>query len=394
MMDFIHSILSPLIAEVSSHWSHIWEMVLLFPLLGETPTAPGTYVNPDDPDHITIVHEDGSTTTTPNRDLDHGTTGTSTGSGGDLVYNADTNSWGYPAAESPDYSEYFASMEESLDAQMALAERQMQIAEDQARMADLQFDFYKENYLPVINDLIAEANTGIDPNYSAQLAGERVGLSYDAAQGAQDRNLERTGINPQDALYEGMDDTMARDKTAAVVGARNNARLGAIDTNQARQMEVASMGAGVPVNASGALTASANSVAGAASSTALGYQGMATAQQQQIAAQQMAASTQNTATYTQAQFNQNAAYANSMAQAQAQAQMYGAMGTLAGAGLAYGMSGSSTPSATSQVSNTLTPMYGGSASTIGTGSTPYMSPGLTGANYYQPDPSGAFTLNP
>jgi hypothetical protein len=94
------------------------------------------------------------------------------------------NDAGYHAS-APDYSEYYAAMSEQLALQTELAERQLAIAERQAEMSEAQFDFYKENFLPSLEELLSQAERGVVVDYAATIAGQMSRSSTDAAKVSQ-----------------------------------------------------------------------------------------------------------------------------------------------------------------------------------------------------------------
>jgi len=235
--------------------------------------------------------------------------------------------------EAPDYSEYFDAMAENLAAQQAIAERQLEIAEQQAAMAMERYDWWKENFLPSINDLIEQAETGIDTEYTADLAGNRVRLNYDAANEATQREMERLGVNPMDELYTGLDDSMQRQEAAAEVDARNNARTSAIDANQQLQLQVAAMGLGVPTSSLQSSNASSQTLADSAATRNAGAATIGTANANVATAQQQATMNANQAAYNQQQLNNEAAFNANMNQAQYNNAMFQSFGTFAGMGL-------------------------------------------------------------
>jgi hypothetical protein len=226
-------------------------------------------------------------------------------------------------------------MSEQLALQTELAERQLAIAERQAEMSEAQFNFYKENFLPSLEELLSQAERGLDVDYAATIAGQMSRASTDAAKVSQTNELSRLGVDRSADVYAGLDSNIEDAAKTAEADARNMARRGAVDTNQQMQLQVAGMASGVPITAQSALNQSAGSLAGAAATAANASAGVNSVMQSQANANQQAALTANQAAYSNAQFQADASFANQMAQAQAMNQMYSAAGSLAGAGVTY-----------------------------------------------------------
>jgi len=261
-----------------------------------------------------------------------------TTTGGQVVWGADGKYSPYYSFEAPDYSEYFGIMNENLDAQKELADKEIAIAERQMELAEQQLDFYKTNFLPIIKDQIELAKTGIDPEYSADIAGESVSAGMQASAGAADREMRRLGVSDQSGLYSGIDDSMERSEKLAVVDARNQARVKTNETNDQMKYEVAAMGAGVPATGFNALSQSANTLADASATQAMGAGGVASVASSQASADLAGTLSANQAMFDQSQFEATTAQNQSIAEAQMLGAMLGAAGTLGGAMIGYGMS--------------------------------------------------------
>lgn len=235
------------------------------------------------------------------------------------------------SVEAPNYDEFYARMNASLDKQNELAQQQIDIAKRQADMAEQQFSFYKENFLPVITDLIGKADRGIDTDYASVLAAQRTDAGMKTMAGAAGRDLQRLGVNRQDELYAGLDQQSEEARKFATTGSKNVARMEAVDASDRRRMEVAGMASGVPTLGTSALTSTANTLAGAAATGMNAQAGLNAVQQQQANAQFNQTTLANQNVYANAQFQADASFANTMAQAQAMNSLFQGAGTLGGA---------------------------------------------------------------
>lgn len=148
------------------------------------------------------------------------------------------------------------------------------------------FDQYTNNYVPVQNQTITDAmNLGNaqDQTQKAGVAGAQVQSSFATQQGANQRAMERMGVNPGSGAALALGQDAATSEAAQQSGAMNNARTQAINAGITQRTAIANQGAGL-VGASTNLANSATSATGSALGAADAQQSQyLTTQQQQDA---------------------------------------------------------------------------------------------------------------
>ena len=85
-----------------------------------------------------------------------------------------------------------------------------------------QYGDWKEKYDPVFDQMMAEIDSGITPDYAA-IAGD-VNKSFDTAQDMERRQMQRYGVNPQDGAYSESERDYGIARSTAHSGIRNQAR--------------------------------------------------------------------------------------------------------------------------------------------------------------------------
>jgi hypothetical protein len=85
-----------------------------------------------------------------------------------------------------------------------------------------QYGDWKEKYDPVFDDMMAEIDSGITPDYAA-IAGD-VNSSFESAQDQERRELKRYGVKPADGAYGKSERDYGIAKSTAHSGIRNQAR--------------------------------------------------------------------------------------------------------------------------------------------------------------------------
>lgn len=137
--------------------------------------------------------------------------------------------------------------------QRGALDAQTEIAMQQLEMAREQWDYYKTNYQPLEQDIIADARKSGTPEAQEAAAGRAVagvrqqfGISRDTAQ----RGLERYGLNPSDPTYQSMllDSNLSEAATSA--GSANAAREGERNLGYTKMIQALSLGKGLPTEAS------------------------------------------------------------------------------------------------------------------------------------------------
>lgn len=127
--------------------------------------------------------------------------------------------------------------------------REDEFRERELDQADRQFDWtkslYDENksrYDPVFENMMSQIDD-VEPDYGA-IAGD-INSSFDAQQGAEERNMRRYGIRPDDGQARAAGRDWGIRKAATHVGARSAARQGAKDKRFSRYADVYNVGQGI-----------------------------------------------------------------------------------------------------------------------------------------------------
>lgn len=221
--------------------------------------------------------------------------------------------------------ENMAFMRDLAEKQIALNERQVAIAEEQQAMSKDRYAYWKSQYMPLEMQLVGQVGQGIDPNYASARAGADVTATFDKAQQAQARNMERRGIDASSPAYAQQQAQLAIARAAAEAGARNQARNVTNDTNFSRRYSVAGLGRDLPQQAASMSGLAANTYGAAAGTLRGAAQTYNTGFQGQMQAAQMGIGVD--------QFNANREYQQDALRAQRQGQMWNAVGSLVGTGL-------------------------------------------------------------
>ncbi|MCC4269217.1 hypothetical protein LL254_00655 [Marinobacter nauticus] len=101
------------------------------------------------------------------------------------------------------------------------------------QLSRAQWEDWKARYLPRVEQLAAEAT---DPNAAlnaATQAKDAVGLAFDSAETVNNQNRQRYGVALTPAQLEAQDRAMKIGRSAATVSAGNEARISALDRQQA-----------------------------------------------------------------------------------------------------------------------------------------------------------------
>lgn len=134
----------------------------------------------------------------------------------------------------------------ALDAQNAIAEEQLAMAREQ-------WDYYKSNYQPLEQGVIADAQTAGSPELQEAAAGRAVadvrqqyGISRDMA----NRGLQRYGLDPSDPTYQSMLLDSNLNEAATSAGSANLARENERNLGYTKKIQALSLGKGLPTEAS------------------------------------------------------------------------------------------------------------------------------------------------
>ena len=140
---------------------------------------------------------------------------------------------------------------------------QAQIARQQAAIAQEQWDTYKELYQPLEKNMVAGAMNYDTPERreaEAAAAGADVNASFGRQTGSVARQLASYGVNadPSGGQFGSTLRILAGQGAAAEAGAKNVARRNVQDTAWARQVQMASVGRGLPAVSAANMNGAAN----------------------------------------------------------------------------------------------------------------------------------------
>lgn len=120
----------------------------------------------------------------------------------------------------------------------------------QTQIAREQWDRYRERFMPLEDQMVAEAQDYDSPERFAEAAGEAsadVGLGFARA---RDRLTRTPGLDPSSAGYSASMIGLNASQAASDATAQNAARRGVRDTGYARRLDALSLGKGLPAQAS------------------------------------------------------------------------------------------------------------------------------------------------
>lgn len=171
------------------------------------------------------------------------------------------------------------SADAQLDLEREFRQKEMDLANNQFDFAKGQYQDYKDKFDPLFYDIRGMMDD-TEPDYGA-IAGD-VNMAFEAQRGADQRNMRRYGIRPDDGAARAANRDWGIRQAAAHVGTRSAARQGAKDKRYGRYADLYNAGQGIGTqNASmvtGAMAnqqAAARSGANAASNNANMYNNMA-----------------------------------------------------------------------------------------------------------------------
>lgn len=144
-----------------------------------------------------------------------------------------------------------AAGEASAALQYDIADRQMNIAEDQ-------WQHYLDYFQPIEEQLAQQADRAPDYEGAASKASADTAQAFDKNVGITERSMGRYGVNPNSGRFAGMENQFALGRAAAEVNARNNARNTEDDKAWARKLATVELGKGLGSNASSALSGAAS----------------------------------------------------------------------------------------------------------------------------------------
>ena len=179
-------------------------------------------------------------------------------------------------------------------AQTAVLQRQAALYDELLKVGQEEREYYKKNYRPVEEQMIATAAAGVKPDYEGITdlggqASQEVGRQFDVARGSAVRELTRRGVNVGSGQMRSLRTSTALAEAGAKAGAftranieeadkRRTERKYAEETTYNRRADVTRTGRGVMASGTSNLSAAAGgltSVAGGYGSQAGQYRDLA-----------------------------------------------------------------------------------------------------------------------
>lgn len=118
------------------------------------------------------------------------------------------------------------------------------IGDKQAAFADAEMERYDTSFRPIEDQIVTEAQAGPDYEGAMGRSNADVAQSFDKAQGINERNMQRYGIDPSSGRYGAQRDQYATNRALAEVGGRNQARAQEDDKSWARRLTALDIGKG------------------------------------------------------------------------------------------------------------------------------------------------------
>lgn len=142
-----------------------------------------------------------------------------------------------------------------------IAESQMAMQDAQMRQGEEYYDYLKNTYRPLEQEIVADArafNTEAEQERQARLAAAESGQALRATQQANERAMASMGVNPNSGRFQGQqrasDLQMAAQRANAMTGARERADA----MGRAMKMDAAGLGRNLPGASTGAYSAALN----------------------------------------------------------------------------------------------------------------------------------------
>lgn len=101
------------------------------------------------------------------------------------------------------------------------------------QLSRAKWEDWKARFAPYIDKLAAEANDPNAANNAATQTKDAVGLAFDSAQTINNQNRQKYGINLTPEQQQAQDRSASIGRSAATVSAGNEARISALDRQQA-----------------------------------------------------------------------------------------------------------------------------------------------------------------
>ena len=158
--------------------------------------------------------------------------------------------------------------DQSLAAQQAMFDRQVELGEDNLAYFRDVFSKWEEEFAPVLDELKAEAMSGVTPDYTAIASDTR--SAFQSARDSSRRELGRFGINPGDGQFGANERRYAISEAATEVGAREQARRAADTERFGKLQALYGIGSGEKRTALGGVSNASGQFQGALGGVAAG----------------------------------------------------------------------------------------------------------------------------
>jgi hypothetical protein len=172
---------------------------------------------------------------------------------------------------SADQADYY------LKIQADATERQLKIMEENAAMGREYYDYMKETFRPLEQQMVADAlkyNSNEEFERQAGIAAADVASRSSIERAANDRAMASMGVNPNSGRALAIKEQSGLQNAAIGAGAMNQARKSAEMTGYAKMMDAIGIGRGLPAASQGAYALAAQTGASVAGNATQGAQGM------------------------------------------------------------------------------------------------------------------------
>jgi len=122
----------------------------------------------------------------------------------------------------------------------------LRLSREQQARADEQYARYQRTYVPIEDQLIADARKAPNPDTAAGLAAADAELAASTQRGVLSRSLARRGIDPNSGAVADAEGRLALASARARAATMTGARRQAVNDQRAKLLQVASMGRSLP----------------------------------------------------------------------------------------------------------------------------------------------------
>lgn len=134
-----------------------------------------------------------------------------------------------------------------------ISQAEINMMEANQQRADEYANYERSTFRPLERSIVADAASFDTEAKREELAGKAaadVNMAFTNARGQENRALERMGVNPNSGRFAALNSQLTLGQTAALAGAKNQARENAEQMGFARKMDAAGLGRGLASNAS------------------------------------------------------------------------------------------------------------------------------------------------